>query len=231
MWQMWSFEESLPSHVRFVEHCFLDWEVFNRVRSKSVRAWAQSLNKRAGMPHRATCIKIIGVIRTLVQTKLQCVVSAHARLRHSPHSGMQSDIWSEKSMRQSFFCLRLSMMLEPHVIYSAGSTGMANYAGKLIDAAPMLDFAQFTNTSHSAVAVASIKRVSLGVYHLVPVDVSLATEDGASNNKKSAKLLGMPFKVCFPHDEQRAVLYSTGMTGKPCKNPDRIRTSRRPSAR
>ena len=61
-----------------------------------------------------------------------------------------------------------------------------------------------TNTSHSAVNVAAIKTTVLGKYNLQPTDISLATEDGASNNlsnnKKSAKLLGQPFKVCFPHD-------------------------------
>ena len=218
--ELWSFEESLPSYVRFVEHCFLEWEVFNRVRSVSLRAWATSLNKRSGLPHRNTCIKILGIIRTLVQVKLQAVIAAHAKLRLAPHAGQQSDIWSEKSMRQSFFALRLSIVLEPHLIYSAGSTGMTKHAGTLIDAAPMLDFAQFTNTSHSAVNVAAIKTKVLGKYGLKPTDISLATEDGASNNKKSAELLGQPFKVCFPHNLQRAVLFSTGMTGNPCLNPD-----------
>ena len=56
-------------------HCFLEWEVFNRVRSVSLRAWATSLNKRSGLPHRNTCIKILGIIRTLVQVKLQGVVA------------------------------------------------------------------------------------------------------------------------------------------------------------
>ena len=73
--QIWSFKESLPSHVRFMEHCFLSWEVFYLTRSPSLKVWIRSLNKRAGLPHRGTCIKILRVIRTLVDTKLCHVIS------------------------------------------------------------------------------------------------------------------------------------------------------------
>ena len=55
--QLMSFKECLPSHVRFVEDCFLSWEVFYNTRSRSLKAWMRTLNKRAGLPHRATCMK------------------------------------------------------------------------------------------------------------------------------------------------------------------------------
>lgn len=207
-------------HVRFVEQCFLAWEVFYGVRSPSLKVWVRSLNKQAGLPHRGTCIKIIRVIHTLVQTKLHGVIARHATQHAAQHSGSQCDIWSEKSMRQSFFCMRQSMMIEPQLVYSAGSMLLSQNSSRLMDVAPMLDFAQFSNTSHSAVKVAAIKQSVLAKYDERPSDISLATEDGASNNKASAKLLHQPFRVCFPHDLQRAVLYSTGMTGKPNQNPD-----------
>jgi len=44
------------------------------------------------------------------------------------------------------------------------------------------------------------------------------TEDGASNNKKAAKILDAPFKVCSPHDLQRAVLFAAGMAGSVSRN-------------
>lgn len=53
-----------------------------------------------------------------------------------------------------------------------------------------------------------------------PGSISLATEDGASNNKASAKILGVPFKVCCPHDLQRSVLFAAGEAGKTSKNPE-----------
>ena len=121
-------------------------------------------------------------------------------------------------MRQSFFCMRQSMMIEAEIAYSVGSNALSKTAGTLLDVAPMLDFAIFTNTKHSAVQVAAMKKNVLAKYGERPTDISLATEDGASNNKKAAKLLHQPFKVCFPHDLQRAVLFSTGMTGKPNQN-------------
>jgi hypothetical protein len=104
--------------------------------------------------------------------------------------------------------------------YAAGSNALNKTAGTLLDVAPMLDFAIFTNTKHSAANVAAMKRSVLAKYGVMPRDISLATEDGASNNKAAAKILRQPFKVCFPHDLQRAVLFSTGMTGKPNQNKD-----------
>ena len=218
--QIWSFKESLPSHVRFVEHCFLSWEVFYLTRSPSLKVWIRSLNKRAGLPHRGTCIKILRVIRTLVEAKLCHVISVHAKVCIAPHSGTTSDIWSEKSMRESFFCMRQSMMLEAAIPYSKGSSALSKNAGTILDVAPMLGFEVFTNTKHSAANVAAMKRSVLAKYGERPSDISLATEDGASNNKAAAKLLRQPFKVCFPHNLQRAVLVSTGMTGKPNQNKD-----------
>lgn len=50
--------------------------------------------------------------------------------------------------------------------------------------------------------------------------ISLMTEDGASNNKSSAKLLGAPFKVCAPHDLQRSVLFAAGIAGARSENPE-----------
>ena len=165
-------------------------------------------------------MKILSVIRTLVETKLRHVISVHAKVRISPHSGTTSDIWSERSMRQSFFCMRQSMMIEAEIAYAAGSNALNKTAGTLLDVAPMLDFAIFTNTKHSVANVAAMKRSVLAKYGVMPRDISLATEDGASNNKAAAKILRQPFKVCFPHDLQRAVLFSTGMTGKPNQNKD-----------
>jgi len=84
----------------------------------------------------------------------------------------------------------------------------------------MLCFEVFTNTKHSAVNVAAMKGSVLTKYSERQSDISLVTEDGASNNKAAAKLLRQPFKVCFPHNLKRVVLFSTGMTGKPNQNKD-----------
>jgi hypothetical protein len=92
----------------FGEHCFLAWEAFHRRTSPLLKVWVRTLNKRAGLPHhshRATYVKIMRTLRTLVQTKLHGIIKEHAKLLIAPHSGSQSDIWSEKSMRQSFFCI------------------------------------------------------------------------------------------------------------------------------
>ena len=214
-----SFQESLPSHIRFVEFCFLDWEVFHKTRSKPLKAFVRQLNPQAGLPHRTTCLKILGVIRTLIKQKLDAVISRHVAIRGAPCVGSQSDIWSEKSCRESFFCLRVSMMLDPSVCFSTAFEREA-HAGTLIDAAPMLDFCCFEDTTHSGPVIAMLKRATLAKYGLsVETHLGLSTEDGASNNKKAAKILGRPFKVCFPHDQARAVLFAVGMAGAVSQNP------------
>jgi hypothetical protein len=77
--------------VRFVEHCFLAWEVFHRTTSPSLKVWVRTLNKRAGLPHRATCVKIMRILRTLVETKLHEIIKEHAKLRITPHYNYKYD--------------------------------------------------------------------------------------------------------------------------------------------
>ena len=125
----------------------------------SVSQGVGAFSEQAGRPtYRATCIKIIHVIRLLVQQKLHRIIKAHAAHRMAPHSGTQCDIWSEKSARNSFFCMRQSMILEPELVYEAGSIELGKHNGHLLDVAPMLDFTVFTNTAHSAKNVASMKK-------------------------------------------------------------------------
>ena len=50
--------------------------------------------------------------------------------------------------------------------------------------------------------------------------IGLATEDGASPNKKANKILGQDMRVCTPHDVARSVLIASGEDGTPCQNPD-----------
>ena len=33
-------------------------------------------------------------------------------------------------------------------------------------------------------------------------------------------MLGLPAKVCYPHDLQRCILIAAGLTGKPCQNSE-----------
>ena len=58
--------------------------------------------------------------------------------------------------------------------------------------------------------LAAVKTGALTKFHLTPSSLGLATEDGASNNKTAAKIMGMPFMVCYPHDLQRCLLFAAG---------------------
>jgi hypothetical protein len=107
--ELWTFEECLPHHIRFVEWCVRDWQPLHRGRSKSLKAYVQGLAPAAGLPHYRTCIKVLKIIRALITRKLKKVIKKHAALHGDPHSGAQDDIWSMQSCRESIFCMRLSM--------------------------------------------------------------------------------------------------------------------------
>ena len=60
--------------------------------------------------------------------------------------------------------------------------------------------------------------------------VGLAIEDGASNNKKANRILQQDQAVCSDHDIARAVLFGSGDTGNPSKNPELKAFSKKASA-
>ena len=67
--------------------------------------------------------------------------------------------------------------------------------------------------------IATVKRDALGKFGLTPdTSISLNTEDGASNNKASARILKAKFMVCYPHNLQRCVLIAAGEAGSPSHN-------------
>ena len=221
--QLMSFKEALPHHVRFVKWCVFDWQPFSRSRSKAFRAFVSGLNPAAGLPHRETSIKILRVARTLTDQKLEAAITALRGKVGEPFAGATSDIWSTPSCRASFFCMRLNLILEPDMVFTASSTGAGSTGtrpAQLIEAAPMISFREFQESKHSGAVIAAVKRNALEKFKMTTRSISLMTEDGASNNKSSAKLLGAPFKVCAPHDLQRSVLFAAGMAGARSENPE-----------
>ena len=216
--ELMPFKEALPHYVRFVKWCVQDWQPFRRSRSKAFRTYVQGLNQRAGLPHRETCIKILGVLRTLTDQKIETILARHRCRFAEPFAGATSDIWSTSSCRSSFFCMRLNVVLEPDVIFTASSTGTRPTT--LTEVAPMIAFREFKETKHSGQVIAAVKRGALAKFGMTPNSLSLLTEDGASNNKSSAKLLKVPFMVCAPHNLQRAVLFGAGEAGSTSKNPE-----------
>jgi hypothetical protein len=117
-----------------------------------------------------------------------------------PFIGAQDDIWSQRSCRESFGALRVSFIM------SDGT--------KLIDVNPLLAFRVFTSSSHTGAVIATWKKQQLAEWGLDAVkSVRLWTEDGASNNLKSSKILGAPSWTCGPHHFQRANMHALGMGG------------------
>eukprot|EP00966_Prymnesium_polylepis_P305685 7063922-Prymnesium_polylepis.1 len=58
--------------------------------------------------------------------------------------------------------------------------------------------------------------------------ISLWTEDGAANNIKSSKLLGVKYEVCSPHNVQRAILFGVGARSREAKSEPNVQIVRRP---
>eukprot|EP00966_Prymnesium_polylepis_P332780 7388260-Prymnesium_polylepis.1 len=145
-----------------------------------------------------------------------------------PCAGSTSDILSLKSCRESFAfgCLRGSFILDGDMV--AEVSGHPEYKGQLVDFSPLLAFERFTETRHTGAALARFKVATFKQWKLEGA-ISLATEDGASNNKSADRIIRQDQMVCTPHDIARVVLIACGEAGKPCQNPTLTPPSRRSS--
>lgn len=68
------------------------------------------------------------------------------------------------------------------------------YSGSLVDCSPILAFTTFDETRHTGSALSRWKQTVLRTWQLEG-DVGLATEDGASNNKKANQLAGQEYML------------------------------------
>jgi hypothetical protein len=216
-YELYPFEEQLPHHALFVVKCFRGFDHFYESRADTgLLEWVRSYDKRASLPHLATCQKLLQVFEELVDEKLLIIIARHKSAFGTPCCGETCDIWSLSSCRESFGCLRGSFVLDGEMLVQI--TGDDSYKGKLVDVSPILAFARFDETRHTGAAIARWKKAANARWQLQDA-VGLATEDGASNNKRANQILGQEYLVCWPHDIARAVLAATGMSGKTSKNP------------
>lgn len=85
---------------------------------------------------------------------------------------------------------------------------------------PLIAFRTFQSSSHTGAVIAAWKTNMMTEWGLHAVrSIRLWTEDGASNNIKSSKILGASSITCGPHDFQRANLFALGMAGASSQNP------------
>jgi len=217
-YSIYSFDELLPHHVRYVQKCFRSFDHFYETRAgNGLLEYVQGFDKRAALPHADTCKQILETIDELVEEKIKIIISKHMHQFGTPCAGSTSDIWSMKSCRESFACLRGSFVLDGDML--AELVGGDKYKGKLVDMSPILAFARFTEKHHTGDVLARWKKGWLKQFNLGNA-IGLATEDGASNNKKANKILGQEMKVCDDHEIARAVLFASGDAGSVSRNPE-----------
>ena len=102
---MMSFEESLPHHVLYVRKCFRSFDHFYETRADNgLLEWVQSYDRRALLPHRETCIRLLEVSWHLNCTlQLHCSVSSASACRgseqprHAPRQ-VEHELMVEKIM-------------------------------------------------------------------------------------------------------------------------------------
>ena len=84
----------------------------------------------------------------------------------------------------------------------------------MYEAAPLIGFKKFGERSHTGKVLAKEKVSTLEPWGLDPKkSISRWTEDGASSNKKSNKILDVESGTCGNHDLHRAVVTALGFTG------------------
>ena len=197
-----SFDEAFPHHVRFVLWIVLDKKHFHCAKSPSMREWIAGLSPRYVPPCRETCLKILSVIFALMNEMLDAAIAQNLAEVGKPHCGTQQDIWTQKNAKESFACLRVSMILL--------------LDNRLHDVAPIKAFEKFPTNRHTGVSIGRWFRNTLLASKMETSDISLSTADGASNNKKAHKVLGISdrLKICGPHQLQRCVEKGLGTGGK-----------------
>ena len=218
-----SFEELLPHHAQFVIYCFKAWDKFSKTRSPDFRAYIEGWEVRAALPARETCIKLLFIIKHLIKRSLHSLLSLVKKMIGSPCCGLLDDIWSKRNCKQSFACARIPLCIDGELLdkflTSLRPSARPQYTGTVVSCSPLLTFSTLPSSRHSGHVIARWKTSAFTDTGVLTIkDVSLATEDGASNNKKSNRILRLPSVVCYPHDLQRCVLFGSGLTGKPCQN-------------
>ena len=186
-----SFKELLPHHVQFVIYCFKAWDNFSKTRSPDFKAYIEGWEVRARLPARETCIKILFIIKHLVKDRLNRLLRMIKEMLGSPCCGLLDDIWSKRNCKQSFACARIPLGIDGELLdkfqASLSIASPQRYTGTIVSCSPLLTFSTLPSSRHSGHVIARWKKASFeqtGVLTLQ--DVSLATEDGASNNKKRA---------------------------------------------
>ena len=215
---LFNFQDLLPHHIRFVEKCFRGFDHFKETRQDNgLLDWVRGFEKRAGAPHRDTCVQILEVYEEWLDERIQKLIDMQKAWLGTPFAGSQSDLWSMKSARATFGCMRLSLILDGDML--SGMLGTDEYKGQLVDCSPIIAFDKFLESRHTG---ANLARWKTGINQKWGLKdaVKVPTEDGASNNKKACKILGQEMHVCLDHDTGRAVLYAAGEAGKPSQNPE-----------
>ena len=168
--------------------------------------WVRGFEQRAGAPARETCVQILEVQEELLDEKIQRIIDAQKAWLGVPFAGSQSDLWSLKSSRATFGCMRLSMLLDGDMLDKL--LGTKEYAGRIVDCSPIIAFDKFNESRHTGAALARWKTHVTEKYKLKSA-VKVPTEGGASNNKKACAIMGQEMHVCLDHDLGRAIYSHT----------------------
>ena len=114
--EVYPFKELLPHHTRFVIFCFRAWDHFNKARCPEFKEFILGYNEHANLPGRVTARRLIMIAKELSIRRLVAVITAMRNFLGPAFAGMQDDIWSKKSCRQSFGCARLSLAIDGDVL-------------------------------------------------------------------------------------------------------------------
>ena len=138
-YELHTFQELLPHHARFVEKAFRGFDHFNETRADNgLLEWVRGYERRASLPARETCIKLLEVYEELYDENIRLVVAAHTNKYGSPNCGSACDLWSLKSCRSTFGCYRGSWCIDGDMLSEL--RGMPQYKGTILDLCPILSF-------------------------------------------------------------------------------------------
>ena len=103
---MFSFKEMLPYHISHTIMVVMEWDHLHKCRSSYRADYVKHLKPGMTLPHRATSIKIMEVIKALQSIKLKGYLASQVCELGNPIVGAQADIFSLKNCSEARTQLR-----------------------------------------------------------------------------------------------------------------------------
>jgi hypothetical protein len=220
------------SNILLMQHIAARADAFNIGASDTLREFCHSLDPGYKLPGRKKIRSMMEQAHTTMQDKKVLLLErARAEIGGTAWCSTQFDFWSSRKQKDAYGALYVSFTLKYGTLVevlgkesannfvrrnTGGTLGFPS-ASDLILVNFLAGFNHFKSKIHNHREIAAWFTRTYKAIGLTPLDLSVATPDGAANGKLAMSILHIPQRTCDAHQLQRVVVYGYGDT-KPSKN-------------